>query len=549
MGHLSIAKKLLAGFIFVTVIGVLLGVVGLVSTQMIKSNSDEISALQTTNSSATDVLVAHYVWRSELLEAVMTGKDFTGSVDPSSCSLSKWIDSNDAKSISDPAVLDLLRRIEGPHNFIHSEAGITAKYIRAGQLEEAKKELLEVILPKVQEVTSLLTQVGEHFAITIAEKHQQIIDFQNFLSTIIIVIIVASIILSIFIAFIMIRSITKPIYSAIDGLQNASDHVDSAAAELSSSSQQLAEGASEQAASLEEASASMEEISSMIKQNAENAYLADEMMTKEAIPNIRLMTERMDTMTQAMEASVTASKETAKVIKTIDEIAFQTNLLALNAAVEAARAGEAGAGFAVVADEVRSLAMRSTEAAQNTQDLISNSTARITEATNICSQVTKIMEKNTQTGQKVTELIAEISAASKEQSKGISQINIAISEMDKITQQNASTAEDSASTAKGLNGQTEQMSDFVNNLIRIVNGHETYGSSPSASSPSSLSHDNNKKAKAPLHTSSGRHRNFLPVPAKHTVASTALAPSPKGRGKEINPNQIIPMEDEDFNDF
>ncbi|MDR2861161.1 MAG: methyl-accepting chemotaxis protein, partial [Syntrophobacterales bacterium] len=190
-----------------------------------------------------------------------------------------------------------------------------------------------------------------------------------------------AIILGILIAILIIRAITKPVNAVIDGLKTASDHVDSAATELSASSQQIAEGASEQAASLEEASASMEEMSSMTKQNAENAHLANDMMIKEAGPQFGLMTERMNTMTQAMEASVNASKETAKVIKTIDEIAFQTNLLALNAAVEAARAGEAGAGFAVVADEVRSLAMRSTEAAKNTQDLISNSTTRITEAT------------------------------------------------------------------------------------------------------------------------------------------------------------------------
>jgi len=283
-------------------------------------------------------------------------------------------------------------------------------------------------------------------------------------------------------SFFIIKSITGPLNRVITGLSDGSDQVASASNQVSSSSQSLAEGTSQQAASLEETSSSLEEMSSMTKQNAENAQLASDMMTKEAAPNFQLMAQRMTIMEKAMQASVTASGETAKVIKTIDEIAFQTNLLALNAAVEAARAGEAGAGFAVVADEVRNLAMRSTEAAKNTQDLISNSTERIKEATSIYGQVSEAMDKNSTIARKVTELIGEIAAASQEQAHGIAQVTIAVSEMDKVVQSTAANAEESASASEELSAQAEQMKSYVEDLIAVIRGSN--GSAASGSSQS-----------------------------------------------------------------
>ena len=189
------------------------------------------------------------------------------------------------------------------------------------------------------------------------------------------------------IAFFLTRSITRPINESVRNLSNGSDQIAAAAGQVSTSSQTLAEGASEQASALEETSASMEELNAMTKQNADNAYQADTLM-KQSLTTITSTNTAMTEMDRSMSEISTASEQTFKIIKTIDEIAFQTNLLALNAAVEAARAGEAGAGFAVVADEVRNLAMRATEAAKNTASLIEDTVKKVAAGQEIVSKVT-----------------------------------------------------------------------------------------------------------------------------------------------------------------
>ncbi len=183
---------------------------------------------------------------------------------------------------------------------------------------------------------------------------------------------IAFIVLSVLIA----SGIIRPIHRAAGGLNEVTDQFTTISEQLSSSSQQLATGASEQAAGVEEASSSLEEMASVTKQNADNAKQANTLM-EETGRVVDGANHAVKELTQSMSEISTASEETGKIIKTIDEIAFQTNLLALNAAVEAARAGEAGAGFAVVADEVRNLAMRAAEAAKGTANLIEGTIQKI----------------------------------------------------------------------------------------------------------------------------------------------------------------------------
>lgn len=205
--------------------------------------------------------------------------------------------------------------------------------------------------------------------------------------------------------------------------------------------QELADASSRQAAAIEETSASLDEMASMTKRNAGSTTEANNLMStaKQAIQKANVS---MADLTVSMKHIASASEQTQKIVKSIDEIAFQTNLLALNAAVEAARAGEAGAGFAVVADEVRNLAMRATEAARNTSELIDNIVGKVKDGDNLVTITNDVFQQVTTSSDKVVQLTAEIASASQEQSQGIDQINRAVAEMNQVTQQNAASAEE-----------------------------------------------------------------------------------------------------------
>jgi methyl-accepting chemotaxis protein len=225
-------------------------------------------------------------------------------------------------------------------------------------------------------------------------------------------------------------------------VRSAADNLTSASGQVSATSQSLSQGSSEQAASVEETSASMEQMSASVSQNTENAKLTDSMAqkaSKEAVEG-----------GAAVKQTVAAMKQIAGKIIIIDDIAYQTNMLALNAAIEAARAGEHGKGFAVVADEVRKLAKRSLIASQEIGELATGSVQMAERAGTLLDEIVPSI-------QKTSDLVQEIAAGSSEQSSGIGQINGAMSQLSQTTQHNASASEQLAATAEEMNGQAEQL--------------------------------------------------------------------------------------------
>lgn len=237
-------------------------------------------------------------------------------------------------------------------------------------------------------------------------------------------------------------TMTGTLTATISDIQSGTDAITVAAEQLSRSAEQLSGATALEAERVDETVQRLAQVTQLIGRNAEATRAAAALAQ-------RGVADAANSETAVRETVAALQAVTATTV-TIHEIAHETDLLALNAAIEAARVGAHGRGFAVVADGVRELSEQTRASALEAQRIA-------TESRTVAERAGALVQDLVPSIRETSELVETVTRVSTMQAEHVATVGEAMQEVERITQDNASAAQQLAATAEELAAQSEML--------------------------------------------------------------------------------------------
>ena len=219
---MSIRTKIIGAMLFVSILGMLLGITGLVTARLFALKAEELRTYSDRAHDFTSILNAHYSWRNELINTVITGNEFKGPLDSDSCSLGKWMSSESAENMTDKQLIELFNQVAPPHDLLHRETKDIIDLLNKEGIDISRNEIVYSMLPTFNETINYMLEINKRYSDLVnmsEDEMEKIVKVSTFVIVILIVIILP---VSIFLALYISKRISKPLVMLSDFMKKAS---------------------------------------------------------------------------------------------------------------------------------------------------------------------------------------------------------------------------------------------------------------------------------------------------------------------------------------